>query len=495
MATLRIVVDQISDWRAYYPTEQVITLEDYLALPDAGRERTQVINLCRHYQYLSSGYYCALLAEARGHAVIPSVHTLSELMDKKLYGLWLPDLEQVVERLMKERPAGSETTIRFKIFFGRVADPVFINLARRIFERFPCPVLEVGIRIQNGVASVEKLKPVPLDQLSDAEEGQFADGVDRYSHSVWRKPRERKAMRYDIAMLVNPEEALPPSDKVALNKFIKAGKRLDIDVDIIAPKDYMRVAEFDALFIRETTRVNNHTYRFSRKAAIEGMVVIDDPISIMRCGNKVYMADLFARHKIATPKTRILMKPDRAELEQAAAELGFPVVLKIPDGAFSTGVHKADDMDALVAMARQLSKQSALILAQSFVYTPFDWRIGVLNNRPIYASRYFMARNHWQVYNHAAGRGQRGSQSGSYDSMPTHEAPPEVLDVAVKASRLIGDSFYGVDIKQVDGRALIIEINDNPSIESGVEDGYLGDRLYSLVMEDFLRRLEARQRG
>ncbi|HEY9036427.1 MAG TPA: RimK family protein [Pseudomonadales bacterium] len=493
MAILRVVVDSTKDWRAYYPTEQVITLEEYLALPASERGRTQVINLCRSYNYLSSGYYCALLAEARGHHVIPNVHVLGELMDKKIYGLWLPDLEEVFEKLLKERPASSDATIRFRIFFGRTADALFAKLGRRIFERFPCPILEVEIQVHKGLASVQKLKPVGLDQLSEEEEGQFADAVDRYSHSIWRKPREPKTYRYDIAMLVNPEERLPPSDKVALNKFIKAGRKLGVEVDIISPKDYMRIAEYDALFIRETTRVNDHTYRFSRKAAIEGMVVIDDPVSIMRCCNKVYLADLFHRNNVPAPKTVLMMKPDREALEKAVAQIGFPVVLKIPDGSFSTGVFKAKDMDELMVLIKQLSKQSALVLAQEFLYTPFDWRIGVMDGKPIFASRYFMARDHWQVYNHAAGRGQRDPESGTYDSMPTHEAPQVVLDVAVKASRLIGDSFYGVDIKQVDNKAYVIEVNDNPSIESGVEDGYLGDQLYTLIMEGFVRRLESKQ--
>ncbi len=492
MAILRVVVDSTKDWRAYYPTEQVITLEEYLALPASERGRTQVINLCRNYNYLSSGYYCALLAEARGHHVIPNVHVLGELMDKKIYGLWLPDLEEVFEQLLKERPASSDATIRFRIFFGRTADALFAKLGRRIFERFPCPILEVEIQIHKGLASVQKLKPVGLDQLSEDEETQFANAVDRYSHSIWRKPREPKTYRYDIAMLVNPDEKLPPSDAPALNKFIKAGRKLGVDVDIISPKDYMRIAEYDALFIRETTRVNDHTYRFSRKAAIEGMVVIDDPVSIMRCCNKVYLADLFNRNNVPTPKTVLMMKPDRETLEKAAAELGFPVVLKIPDGSFSTGVFKAKDMDELLALAKQLGKQSALVLAQEFLYTPFDWRIGVMDGKPIFASRYFMARDHWQVYNHAAGRGQRDPESGTYDSMPTHEVPQVVLDVAVKASRLIGDSFYGVDIEQVDNKAYVIEVNDNPSIESGVEDGYLGDQLYTLIMEGFIRRIESK---
>ena len=37
---------------------------------------------------------------------------------------------------------------------------------------------------------------------------------------------------------------------------------------------------------------------------------------------------------------------------------------------------------------------------------------------------------------------------------------------------------------------VIIEINDNPSIESGVEDKLLGYELYRLIMADFGRRLD-----
>jgi hypothetical protein len=37
-----------------------------------------------------------------------------------------------------------------------------------------------------------------------------------------------------------------------------------------------------------------------------------------------------------------------------------------------------------------------------------------------------------------------------------------------------------------------MEVNDNPSIESGVEDVVLGQELYRAVMREFLRRLDAR---
>ncbi|MDH5614767.1 MAG: RimK family alpha-L-glutamate ligase, partial [Gammaproteobacteria bacterium] len=73
-------------------------------------------------------------------------------------------------------------------------------------------------------------------------------------------------------------------------------------------------------------------------------------------------------------------------------------------------------------------------------------------------------------------------------------APKAVLDIATRASQLIGSGFYGVDIKQSGDRVVVIEINDNPSIESGVEDGYLGEQLYTEIMNEFLRRMEARGR-
>ncbi|MCB1633288.1 MAG: RimK-like ATPgrasp N-terminal domain-containing protein, partial [Xanthomonadales bacterium] len=67
MSRLIIVVEKASDWGSYYPSSNVMLAKDYLKQPiSADEERTQVINLCRHYKYLGTGYYVSLLAEARG---------------------------------------------------------------------------------------------------------------------------------------------------------------------------------------------------------------------------------------------------------------------------------------------------------------------------------------------------------------------------------------------------------------------------------------------
>ena len=53
----------------------------------------------------------------------------------------------------------------------------------------------------------------------------------------------------------------------------------------------------------------------------------------------------------------------------------------------------------------------------------------------------------------------------------------------------------GVDVKEHQGKAYVLEVNDNPSIDHKVEDGYLGDELYMIIMDEFKQRLEARGRG
>ena len=75
------------------------------------------------------------------------------------------------------------------------------------------------------------------------------------------------------------------------------------------------------------------------------------------------------------------------------------------------------------------------------------------------------------------------------------QAPEEVVRIALKSANLIGDGFYGVDIKQIDSRCYVIEVNDNPNVDAGNEDSVLKDALYREVMRVFLKRIEARKRG
>jgi glutathione synthase/RimK-type ligase-like ATP-grasp enzyme len=217
-------------------------------------------------------------------------------------------------------------------------------------------------------------------------------------------------------------------------------------------------------------------------------VVIDDPDSIVRCTNKVFLAELLRRHRLPMPRTMVVHK---GNMESVAEAMGMPCVLKQPDSAFSLGVVKVETEQQLNDELRRLLAESELVIAQGFLPTTFDWRIGILDRRPLYACKYYMAPHHWQIMKH---EGQT-TRYGRWETLPVELAPRAAVRAALKAANLIGDGLYGVDVKESNGEFYIIEINDNPNIETTVEDGVLRDDLYTRIMSVFLNRIEHNKSG
>ncbi|MGR6034135.1 MAG: RimK family protein [Candidatus Nitrosoglobus sp.] len=489
MAEHILLVENLSDWKAYYPPLPVVAAKDYLTLPEYSKKKhLHIVNLCRSYRYLSLGYYCSLLAEARGHRSIPTVRTIQDLSRKAIYSLDTEDLSSKLHRILVRRQEnGDDTTFTLTLFFGQCEVVELRDLAHQLFETFRAPILRVEFRLQ-GSWRIATLKPLSLHALKKEQADAFFAALKDHLSRPWRKPRNRNHYRYDLAVLYNPQEQLPPSDPQALKKLIRVGKRYGVNVELIQRQDYARLAEYDALFIRETTQITHYTYRFAKKAESEGMVVIDDPDSILRCTNKIYLTELLEGNQLPIPKTVILHKDNWEEIEQ---QIAYPIVIKIPDGSFSRGVFKVEDKMELVQITKRLFKDSDLLLAQEFVYTAFDWRIGVLNKEALFACRYFMSRKHWQIVNHSApGR----PKHGGYKTLKIEDVPSEVVQVGLRAAALIGDGLYGVDLKETSRGIKVIEVNDNPNIDSGVEDQILKDELYRRLIETFVARLE-RQRG
>jgi glutathione synthase/RimK-type ligase-like ATP-grasp enzyme len=181
----------------------------------------------------------------------------------------------------------------------------------------------------------------------------------------------------------------------------------------------------------------------------------------------------------------------RDNIDEIIPTLGLPCIVKQPDSAFSLGVAKVERAEALPAALDTLFAKSELVVAQEWVPTEFDWRVGVLDRRPLYVCKYFMAAGHWQVVKREIDR----RVDGSTLALTVGEVPENVVKNAVKAANLIGDGLYGVDLKEVGEQAFVIEVNDNPNIDAGNEDGVLGDALYREVMGVFLRRIQERKRG
>lgn len=99
-----ILTGRQSDLDQVATPHKIITNRDYLAHPALFRgQRPKVINLSSSYGYQSRGYYASLLASSRGHKVIPSVETIIDLSERKLYEHALPELELALNKCRKDR--------------------------------------------------------------------------------------------------------------------------------------------------------------------------------------------------------------------------------------------------------------------------------------------------------------------------------------------------------------------------------------------------------
>lgn len=481
-----IVNENPKNWPLELVGAEVVAARDYLVgnATWAARRNLRVYNLCRTYGYQTLGYYVSLLAGARGHRPVPTIETLQDLRLSPVVRIVSELLENQIQRSLAPLIGDK---FELSIYFGRNLAKRYDALARSLYEQFSVPLLRASFERFGDTWRLSSVRPIATREIPENHREFVIEQAKNHFNRRERPTRSKPTYQYDIAILHDPEAEDSPSDAKSLRRFADAARKVGMDPCLIKRSDAASIAEFDALFIRETTSVNDATYRLSRRAESEGLVVIDDPLSILRCSNKVFLAELFSWHSIPSPKTFIAHADTVSSI---AAEVGLPCVLKRPDSAFSRGVTKASTPEELREKAELYLKDSELVVAQEFKASDFDWRIGVLGGKALFACRYYMARGHWQIVRTTDGTGTR--RYGKVEAIALEDAPPEAIDIAVRAASLIGDGLYGIDLKEVDGQFLVIEVNDNPNVEVGYEDAILGDALYLEIMQWFRNKLDAR---
>ena len=190
-----------------------MTTRDYIMQPRATRRAVpKILNLSRSYGYQTLGYYCSLLAEARGHKVVPTVTTVLELTPPHLLRLCAgrarghaqphhPPPGRPAHRLVPAAGLpGPVPTIR--------ASPAS---ARQLFDWFRCPILEVFVKAGERWR-VRKLAPLAITELGEAGKAQLATAIQAHVRQPWKSPRAKAPPRFTLGVLLDPKEELPPSD-------------------------------------------------------------------------------------------------------------------------------------------------------------------------------------------------------------------------------------------------------------------------------------------
>ncbi|AUC20881.1 MULTISPECIES: RimK family protein [Polaribacter] len=477
-----IVANQPEKWLFSIDNITVISSQEYLTNPKYSTiKKARIFNLCKNYSYQSKGYYVSLLAEARGHLAIPTVKNIVDLKTLKLVKIVSDEFDDEIQQSLKNIKSRSFT---LSIYFGQNVAQKYKGLSSLFYKHFQVPFLRVNFNFNNKW-NIQSIKAISESEIPN----EHLESVYEFANQYFSKKRydtpKLTTSDFDLAILVDPNDPAPPSNAKALKKFVDIAEKMNIYAEIIEPKDLSRLSSFDALFIRQSTEVNNEAYAFARKAQQEGIAIIDYPDAILKCCNKVFMAEALNNANIATPKTIIVHKDN---MDAVIDNVGLPCVLKAPDSTFSFGVKKAKTESEYYDLVNDMLKESELIIAQEFCPSDYDWRIGIIDDKPFFACKYYMAKGHWQIYNWSAKK--KNEQDGDADCLPIEKVPKVVLDMALKSARIMGKGLYGIDIKVVNNKPMVIEINDNPNVDFGVEDAFYGDLVYTEILSALKKRLE-----
>jgi glutathione synthase/RimK-type ligase-like ATP-grasp enzyme/gamma-glutamyl:cysteine ligase YbdK (ATP-grasp superfamily) len=503
----------------------VVTVDDYLAgIDGTTREKATVVNLCRSWRYLSKGYYVSLLADARGQTPIPTVEAIEELSNAHALfrglheaGVATIDIDEVSgrrrappERILASptpaeasrdpdvplirdetadyvtiyRPAIEGEVAEAVVYLGWTPDVRFQRIASVIYRLWPTPILRIRLVLEEESWKVFQVQNVLVHKLSPAER-------DELLRTLSERPKERvvptappEDKRASIAILYDVHDKHKASTLDTVERLGRVAARMGVYMHPIGLHELARLGDYDALFIRTLTGLSTPAFRFALRAEALGMPVIDDTRSIIRCSNKVYLHELLKREGVPTPRTATASR--ETKFADLANDLGLPFVVKLPDGSFSAAVFKIDDADDWERRSTELFKSSPLLITQAFTTSEFDWRVTTLGGKPLFVCKYHMVPGHWQIRNVTS----RGARYGRVEAIPRDKAPRDVIKLACRASRLIGDGLYGVDLKQTKHGVFVIEVNDNPNIDIGYDDAAEGPIIYEELVEWFLERLD-----
>jgi glutathione synthase/RimK-type ligase-like ATP-grasp enzyme/gamma-glutamyl:cysteine ligase YbdK (ATP-grasp superfamily) len=478
----------------------------------------QVINLCRDVSYGSEGYYVSLLADARGQEVLPRVQVFTGLSEpyarfRALQEAGAPtiDAAEMVVRwrsvqdgggaavALEDRPAGVFPTplvadpngglrvpdpdelVETFIFLGTCSDARFQQAARAIFREWPAPLLRMQIVLEDSVWKISQVAAASPHELNAAQLQELQQALADYRGSRSRQ-QPRTTTRASIAVLVDPNNQFSPSSPETIDRLERVATRMNVHVARLNLHEMRRLPEYDALFVRCHTSVTNPAFQFALRAEALGMPVVDATTSTIRCTNKVFVQELLNRAGIPTPRSQVLTS--KTSWEQIET-LGLPFVLKLPDGDFSAAVHKITSREDYDLRSASMFRKSPLLIAQEWLPTTYDWRIGIIGGRLLFAAKYHMAHGHWQIRTV-----ERGTERyGKVEAIKRSQAPHSVVDVALRAAALVGDGFYGVDIKETAAGPVVIEVNDNPNLDIGYEDTQDGDAIYEDIINYFVDRV------
>jgi glutathione synthase/RimK-type ligase-like ATP-grasp enzyme len=225
------------------------------------------------------------------------------------------------------------------------------------------------------------------------------------------------------------------------------------------------VADFDLVVFRTIGNRLQTAIAVAAYCRKKGIRYIDQYIPTLG-STKLAWTFVHWEHDLPVPVTASC---PAARVKEMVKETGLPAVLKATGamrGQNNYLVHSVDDI-----VAHMSAPDAPKYILQNFIPNDGDYRILVLNNKPVMAIKRVAVKG-----SHLNNTSQGGTASRvALDAMPS-----EALDVAVRATRLAKLAVAGADIivDNQTGKPYLLEVNKEPQIATG---GLAGEKTHFYV--------------
>ncbi|MFB6126244.1 MAG: RimK family alpha-L-glutamate ligase [Halolamina sp.] len=212
---------------------------------------------------------------------------------------------------------------------------------------------------------------------------------------------------------------------------------------------------------------------------------VNDREAVLRSRNKAGALARLAAADVPTPATTLVSNPvEDSAVAEAAADLGYPVVVKPNSTTRGVGVAKVTDPDSLSGVTDYLdlvhdyrATGDKSYLLQRFVPDARDYRAMVVGGEYAGAverrlSEAALADGRWKHNVH------RGAEATGVD------LPAEARRLAERAAAALGVEYLGVDLLETEEGYLINETNARPTVDAATKyEPEFYDRLAKLIRE------------
>ncbi|AEM73513.1 ATP-grasp domain-containing protein [Caldicellulosiruptor acetigenus] len=225
--------------------------------------------------------------------------------------------------------------------------------------------------------------------------------------------------------------------------------------------------------------------RLAKQLEKLGYRLFNSAKTIELCDDKILTYQVLSDNGIKLPKT--LFSPlmfyeidDNDFIDFIEKEFEYPIVIKEAFGSFGQQVYLAENKEQLISLRKKLYLKPHLY--QEFIHTSRgkDVRLHVVGDKVV-ASMLRVSENDFRA----------NISSGA--KMYKYQPPDSFVEVAIKASRLVGADFSGVDILFGENdQPIVCEINSNAHIKNIYE--CTGINVSEYIFDYILQELEYYER-